>query len=230
MQASPATRPCAGATVAPTRTCRRGRARAGPIPARCTPARRRRLRPTPAGGGWQSVGLGDCPGPRRGRHQRAQSRSVEVQRELRGQHGGVLDDGLHVQERGDGFVHRRCQSRPDVHLWRTAGDRSHAAPPPPPAVAAGSRWAWAIARAATWPAPADRIPIRRSATRALRATRRCAGRPVARTRTWPQALARAGRIPARCTPVAPVPPQHLRSFLRRLRTEITADGVRARRL
>jgi len=73
-------------------------------------------------------GLGRLPGPRRGRHQRAQSRSIQVQRELRRQHGGVLDDGLHVQERGDGFVHRRCQSRPDVHLWCTAGDGAHASP------------------------------------------------------------------------------------------------------
>jgi len=71
---------------------------------------RARGRRVAVGGDWR------LPGPGRSRHEWTQSGPDEVQCELRGQHGGVLDDRLHLQERGDGFVHGRRQPRPNVHL------------------------------------------------------------------------------------------------------------------
>jgi hypothetical protein len=182
----------------------RVRARAVRIPARCTPARRRR--PCPAfgwrlavGGSWR------LPGPGRGGHQRAESqirpsamRASRATRRCAGRPAARTRTWRRV-------VHGRRQSGSDVHLRCPRG--SHAPPRRPrPRVAAGSPWASGIVRAGTWRAAAARIRIRRSAARISRATRRCAGRPVARTRTWRLARARAARIPARCTLATPPRP------------------------
>ena len=72
-------------------------------------------------GTWQ-------PGARRGGNARTGPRPGQVRRELCREHGGLLDDGLHLQERGDGSLHRRGEPRPDVHVSgrRRGGASQHA--------------------------------------------------------------------------------------------------------
>ena len=105
----------------------------------------------------------------RGGQQRPQSGSVKMQCELRGQHGGVLDDRLYLQERADRCVHWRRESWPVVHVYRTDPARTAR-----PSATAGS------------PAIRERAPSPAGSCR-------CAHQCLAAGRNWQLSGPRRGR-------------------------------------